>query len=683
MSFNIPDAPSRRVVVVGGGFGGLKLCTTLAKNPDYQVVLIDVNNFHQFPPLIYQIATSGLQVSSIAFPFRKMFAGLKNVYFRMCELRAVFPKERYIQTSIGKLDYDMLVIATGTTTNYFGNTKIQEESMPMKTINESLGLRNALLNTFERANTCSSEQERAELLNVIIVGGGPTGVEVAGALAEMRQHVLPRDYPDLDTSLFKIHLIQGGKRLLPAMSEKASAASLKYLLDMGVDVQLNAKVTDYQDHEVLLRDGRSFRSQSIIWVCGVTGRRIKGIDDDKYGPGNRLIVDRFNKVEGYSNIYAIGDIALMRTHVYPGGHPQMAQAAIQQGRNLALNFGRADRGESLVPFEYKNLGSMATIGRNKAVADIFGMKLTGFIAWFLWMGVHLMSILGVRNKIATVLDWAWSYFTYDKSNRTIIAVKHPKVILQRNYDMSMRHWGERSEEIAMDAERLYGHPTDDPKKHASTATTADEDAESAAEELARNALAKAAARLDAINQQSCQQAAQDAKTECNSAALSTESKSTDCGCNAAAPIPPSADCGCNAATQSTAADCGCNAAKAVDAAAAKAQADAEARASNKAREANAAHQSTVAKANADAAAKAKEAAAQKAEASVPAQASAAAQVAATAPSKGAASAAQAAEQEVEVKAESIAQTNTVRADVSTETHMAGNVEIKVSRAKRK
>lgn len=501
MSFNIPDAEKRRIVVVGGGFGGLKLCTTLAKYPDYQVVLIDHNNFHQFPPLIYQIATSGLQVSSIAFPFRKMFSGKNNnVYYRMCELREVFPEERYIQTSIGKLDYDYLVIATGTTTNYFGNTKIQEESMPMKTIAESLGLRNALLNTFERANTCSSEQERAELLNVIIVGGGPTGVEVAGALAEMRQHVLPRDYPDLDTSLFKIHLIQGGKRLLPAMSEKASATSLKYLTSMGVDVQLNAKVTDYQDHEVKLRDGRSFKSQSIIWVCGVTGRRIKGIADDKYGPGNRLIVDQFSKVEGYDNIFALGDIALMRTDDYPNGHPQMAQAAIQQGRNLAVNFVRELRNEDKKPFVYKDLGSMATIGRNKAVADIFGLKLTGFIAWMIWMWVHLMSILGVRNKIATLVDWAWSYFTYDKSNRTIIAVKHPKVILQRNYDISMRHWGERSEEIAMDAARIYANRT-------KTSAEAEDDGDSVAEELARNALAKAAARLDALNNFNMEKAA--------------------------------------------------------------------------------------------------------------------------------------------------------------------------------
>lgn len=489
MSFRIPDVPAKRIVVVGGGFGGLQLCTTLVKNPEFQVVLIDKNNFHQFPPLIYQIATAGLQVSSIAFPFRKMFAGSKNFFYRMCELRSVHTKERYIQTSIGKLSYDYLVIATGTTTNYFGNQKLQEESMPMKTISESLGLRNALLTTFERANTTSSPEERAELLNVVIVGGGPTGVEIAGALAEMRQHVLPQDYPDLDTSLFKIHLVQGGSRLLPAMSETASAAALKYLTQMGVDVQLKAYVHDYKQHEVILRDGRSFKSQTIIWVCGVTGRRINGIDDKFYGPGNRLIVDRFNKVEGLDNVFAVGDCALMKTHVYPKGHPQMAQAAIQQGKNLGQNFLRKEHGQILKPFEYRDLGSMATIGRNKAVADIAGMNLTGFVAWFLWMGVHLMSILGVKNKISTLIDWAWSYITYDKSNRTLIAVKHPKVILERNYEISMRHWGELSLEQAAEAERL----TDTALKKSN-----DDAALKAQADLARNALKKAERLLNEI-----------------------------------------------------------------------------------------------------------------------------------------------------------------------------------------
>lgn len=472
MSFNIPRVPAKRVVIVGGGFGGLKLCSALAHNPDFQVVLIDKNNFHQFPPLIYQVATAGLQVNSITFPFRKMFAGkhtpvekwtlfgkktdANNVYFRMCELRAVYPKERYIQTSIGKLDYDYLVLATGTTTNYFGNKKIQDESMPMKTIDEAMGLRNALLETFERANTCATEEERAELLNIVIVGGGPTGVEIAGALAEMREHVLPKDYPSLDHKLMNIHLVQGADRLLPGMSQTASATALKYLQQMGVSVELQAIVNDYDDHSVKLRDGRSFKSQTIIWVCGVTGRRIKGMPDSSYGPGNRFVVDNFNKVEGcgVDNIFAIGDIALMRTHAYPNGHPQMAQAAIQQGKNLAENFVRKEQGKPLKRFEYRNLGSMATIGRNKAVADIAGMNLTGIVAWFMWMGVHLMSILGVKNKATTLLDWAWSYLTYDRSARIIVSGKMPRVIMQRNYEVSQRHWGESDEEQVAEAKRI-------------------------------------------------------------------------------------------------------------------------------------------------------------------------------------------------------------------------------------
>lgn len=488
MSFNIPKIPAKRVVIVGGGFGGLRLCRTLADNPNFQVVLIDQNNFHQFPPLIYQIATAGLQVSSIAFPFRKMFDDSKNIYFRMCELRAVYPKERYIQTSIGKLDYDYLVIATGTTTNYFGNAHLQEESMPMKTISESMGLRNALLETFERANTCATAEERAELLNVVIVGGGPTGVEIAGALAEMRQHVLPRDYPDLDANLMKIHLVQGGKRLLPAMSETASKAAYGYLVNMGVDVQLSAYVRDYSDHMVKLQDGRTFKSQTIIWVCGVTGRRIKGLDDKSYGRGNRLLVDQFNKVEGYTNIFAIGDIALMRTRGYPNGHPQMAQAAIQQGKNLGENFARKEKGERLKPFSYRDLGSMATIGRNKAVADIAGFNFTGTLAWFMWMGVHLMSILGVKNKISTVIDWAWSYVTYDKSNRTIISAKLPRVITERNYEISRRHWGELVQEQEEEAERIAAETE---KTHSA--------AESAKLALARTALERADNALKALH----------------------------------------------------------------------------------------------------------------------------------------------------------------------------------------
>ena len=522
MSFNIPRVPAKRVVIVGGGFGGLKLCSALAHNPAFQVVLIDKNNFHQFPPLIYQVATAGLQVNSITFPFRKMFAGLhtpvekwtlfgkktdaNNVYFRMCELRAVYPKERYIQTSIGKLDYDYLVLATGTTTNYFGNKKIQDESMPMKTIDEAMGLRNALLETFERANTCATQEERVELLNIVIVGGGPTGVEIAGALAEMREHVLPKDYPSLDHKLMNIHLVQGVDRLLPGMSKTASAAALKYLQQMGVSVELNAIVTDYDDHQVKLKDGRTFKSQTIIWVCGVTGRRIKGMPESSYGPGNRFVVDNFNKVEGcgVDNIFAIGDIALMRTHAYPKGHPQMAQAAIQQGRNLAENFVRKEQGKPLKRFEYRNLGSMATIGRNKAVADIAGMNFTGIFAWFMWMGVHLMSILGVKNKATTLLDWAWSYLTYDRSARIIVSGKMPRVIMQRNYEVSQRHWGESDEEQVAEAKRIV------------QAQHYDENAKTVAEQakvaLASSALSKADLAL-ARAQAAAPQAEAKAETE--------------------------------------------------------------------------------------------------------------------------------------------------------------------------
>lgn len=442
MSVNIPKTAAKRVVVVGGGFGGLKLCSTLVKNPNFQVVLIDRNNYHQFPPLIYQVATAGLQVSSISFPFRKLFAKKDNFFFRMCDLRFVNAQNRTIQTSIGKLDYDYLVLATGTTTNYFGNKQIEDESMPMKTLNESLGLRNAMLNTFERANTCSNAEERKELLNFVIVGGGPSGVEIAGALAEMKDHVLPRDYPDLDASLMHIHLLQGDNRLLPAMSKTASEASLKYLQDMGVEVHLNSLVKDYKDNTVFIANGEQVKTRTLIWVCGITGKRINGIDPNCYGPGNRLKVDRFNQVEGYDNIFAIGDCALMKCPAYPKGHPQMAQPAIQQGYNLALNFIRKHEGKPRKTFDYRDLGCMATIGRNKAVADIAGMNLTGFFAWVLWMGVHLMSILGVKNKVATMLDWAWSYFSYDKSNRIIISAKLPKIIVERNYLMSKRHWGE-------------------------------------------------------------------------------------------------------------------------------------------------------------------------------------------------------------------------------------------------
>ncbi|MEE1339724.1 MAG: NAD(P)/FAD-dependent oxidoreductase [Succinivibrionaceae bacterium] len=442
MSFNIERNNKKRVVIIGGGFGGLRLAQDL-KGANYQVVIIDKNNYHQFPPLIYQIATAGLNPSSISFPYRKLFEDRKDFFFRMAELRAIYTNENYIQTSIGKIDYDYLVLANGTRTNFFNNKNVEYSAMPMKTVSDAMGMRNALLSNFERSVTCSCEKERQELLNVAIVGGGPSGVEIAGAIAEMRRYVLPKDYPDMDTSKMHITLIEGGPRLLAGMSEKASAKALTFLQKMNVEVKLKTLVTDYTNNIVKMNDGSEIGCRNLIWVGGVTSNRIIGLNQESYGRGNRIIVDAFNKVKGYDNIYAVGDIALLEGDPnFPNGHPQMAQPAIQQGANLAKNFRAMAKGKSLTPFKYKDLGSMATIGKNKAVADLGKFKFAGFFAWILWMGVHLISILGVRNKIFVFMDWVWSYFTYDQSNRMILKSFVSKG--QKDFEQRLEesHWGD-------------------------------------------------------------------------------------------------------------------------------------------------------------------------------------------------------------------------------------------------
>ena len=445
MSFNIPRNGKKRIVVVGGGFGGLNLCRAL-KDSGYQVVLVDKNNFHQFPPLIYQVATSGLQPNAITFPFRKLFEDRKDFYFRLAELRSVHPEENYIQTSIGKLDYDYLVLAMGATTNFFGSEHLAENAIAMKTIDEAMGLRNALLSNFERSVTCASPEERQELLNVVIVGGGPTGVEIAGAIAEMRRYILPTDYPDLDVNNMHIHLIQGDDRLLPAMSEKASRKAYDFLKELGVEIETGKFIVDYVDHKAVFSDGRTLPTRSFIWVCGVRGQSVTGLERERFGHGGRLKVDAYNRVIGERNIYAIGDLCLMQgtDPEYRHGHPQMAQPAIQQGLNLAENFRALLKGGNVRKFTYRDLGSMATIGRNKAVADVMGSHFTGFFAWLMWMGVHLISILGVRNKVEVFLDWAWSYCTYDKSNRMILMAKKPRVLLEREEREKVSHWGVQS-----------------------------------------------------------------------------------------------------------------------------------------------------------------------------------------------------------------------------------------------
>lgn len=442
MSFNVPQSDKKRVVIVGGGFGGLKLANKLRKS-NYQVVLIDRNNYHQFPPLIYQIASAGIEPSSISFPFRKLFQRRKNFYFRMAEVRSIFPEHKIIQTSIGKISYDYLVLAAGATTNFFGNTHIADEAMPMKNVSEAMGLRNALLDNFERALTCAGEQERQELLNVVIVGGGATGVEIAGALSEMKNYVLPKDYPDLPSSLMHIYLIEAGDRLLSAMSRESSAAVEKYLRRMGVNVLLGKMVTDFKDHRVMLGDGSSIATRTFIWVSGVAAQPIGNLPEKHLGRGRRIVVDAFNRVEGLDGVFAIGDQCIMPDgdERWKGGHPQLAQVAIQQGSLLAKNLGRLDKGEEMRPFRYRNLGTMATVGRNKAVAEFKTVKMAGFWAWVMWLLVHLRSILGVRNKMIVLFNWMWNYFSYSQSLRMIIYAKKAPEVKRREERLASTHWG--------------------------------------------------------------------------------------------------------------------------------------------------------------------------------------------------------------------------------------------------
>lgn len=442
MSLNIAKNEKKRVIIVGGGFGGLKLANKL-KNSGFQVVLIDKNNYHQFPPLIYQVASAGMEPTSISFPFRKIFQKRKDFYFRMAEVRAIFPEKNMIQTSIGKAEYDYLVFAAGTTTNFFGNEHIAEEAMPMKNVSEAMGLRNALLANLERALTCSSDLERQELLNVVIVGGGATGVEIAGVLSEMKKFVLPNDYPDMPSSLLHIYLIEAGSRLLAAMSPESSQHAEQFLREMGVNILLNKKVVDYRDHKVMLGDGSEIATRTFIWVSGVTGVPIGNLNSEMIGRGGRIKVDEFNRVQGLENVFAIGDQCIQFADKnYPNGHPQLAQVAIQQGELLAKNLRRQEKGKSLIPFHYCNLGSMATVGRNRAVAEFKKVRMQGWFAWIVWLVVHLRSILGVRNKVVVLLNWIWNYLTYDQSMRMIVYAKKAKEVREREAKEATTHLGE-------------------------------------------------------------------------------------------------------------------------------------------------------------------------------------------------------------------------------------------------
>lgn len=430
MPVNIPETEQPRVVIIGAGFAGLRLARKLYKH-DFQIVLIDRHNYHQFQPLFYQVATSGLEPSSISFPLRKVFQKVKNVFIRVAEVKKIISEKKIIETSLGTSWYDYLVIATGATTNFFGMEGFQNNSIPMKSVPEALYLRNTLLENFERAVTLRDENETKSLLNVVVVGGGPTGVEVCGALAEMKKFVLPKDYPELDFSHMSITLVEANDQLLHGMSKEAGEKAFKYLKNLGVEVKLDHKVLNYDGEEVTLEDRENFLTKTLIWAAGVKGQMPSGINPDLVVRGNRIKVNQFNQVEELSDVFAIGDIAYMETEAYPKGHPQVAQVALQQAVNLAYNLLEIQNKKELTPFKYHDRGSMATIGRNRAVVDLPHFRFAGFPAWLVWMFVHLMSIVGVRNRLVIFLNWLWNYMTYDQSLRLILRPAH-KFIPKKN-----------------------------------------------------------------------------------------------------------------------------------------------------------------------------------------------------------------------------------------------------------
>jgi NADH dehydrogenase len=421
MSVNIPETAKKRVVIIGAGFAGLKLAKKLVGS-GYQIVLIDKNNYHQFQPLFYQVASAGLEPSSILFPLRKIFQSRKDVYIRVAEVYSIDTEKKEIQTSLDTVWYDYLVIATGVNSNFFGMKKMEEHAIPMKSVAEAMSLRNRILTNLEKAVTLFDEfqDEKKALLNVVVVGGGPTGVEIAGAIAEMKAFVLPKDYPDLDMNLMQVSIIEGAPTVLANMSEHASEKSLFYLKRLGINVEENTRVVDYDGEMLKLADGREIKTKLVIWAAGISGVVPAGIPETAVGRGQRILVDEFNRVKGLNDVFAIGDASVMSTSDFPNGHPQVAQVAIQQGINLARNLKVLQKEAPFKPFKYTDKGSMATIGRNRAVADLPFLKFSGFIAWLTWMFVHLMAIVGVKNRLLIFINWMWNYLTYDQSLRLIL-----------------------------------------------------------------------------------------------------------------------------------------------------------------------------------------------------------------------------------------------------------------------
>ncbi len=416
LAFN--ELPYPTVVIIGGGFAGLRLAKQLNKSK-YKVFLLDKHNYHTFQPLLYQVATGGLGSDAIAYPYRKMIGPMPNVAFRMAEVQQVDAKNNTVITNVGNFSYDYLVIATGATTNFFGNQSIEHWSMPLKSIPESLDIRSDLLQEFEKAMAAPTIADKQRILNFVIVGAGPTGVELAGAMAEIKTNVLPYDYTELDPNLMSIHLIEAGSRVLAAMSQSASDAASKFLRNMGVHVLVNTAVQEYDGQVLKLSNGTTMNTETVIWSAGVKGKLIDGLDSDAIERG-RYKVDTFNKVAGYDNVFAIGDVAAMATEDYPKGHPMVAPVAMQQAANLAANLNGLSKSKPFKPFKYYDKGSMATIGRNKAVVDLPFIKFKGWFAWYVWMLVHLLMLVGYRNRFVVLLNWVWSYFSYQRAIRLII-----------------------------------------------------------------------------------------------------------------------------------------------------------------------------------------------------------------------------------------------------------------------
>ena len=425
MSIQFPKSEYPRVVIIGCGFGGLQLAKSL-NGASFQVVMLDKNNYHTFQPLLYQVATSGLEADSIAYPIRKIFKGQKNFHFRWCEVKSVNAKNNTISTNIGEVSYDYLVMATGTTTNFFGNSEFEQKAMPMKSVTEALNLRSLILQNIEKALLANTDEERQALMNFVVVGGGPTGVELAGALSELKNHVLPNDYPELDLKQMRVILVESGNELLQAFNQTNQQRAKTYLEELGAEVRLQKGVSKFDGRTIEFKDGEKLLSKNLIWGAGIKGVLIDGFDETVINPRKRLLVNDYCQINNQTNIFAIGDVACMVQPNYPNGHPQVAPVAIQMGELVAQNLIRQKEKKPLQTFSYNDKGSMATVGRNRAVVEAGKIHFGGWLGWLVWMSLHLMLLVGFRNRIVVFINWLWNYLSYDRNIRLIIRPFTPK-----------------------------------------------------------------------------------------------------------------------------------------------------------------------------------------------------------------------------------------------------------------